>query len=50
MTRNMADKPPTHEFGKRRPAPPSAFPPPKRSSHVALLVMGTLAVGGVPTR
>ena len=38
---------PTREFGKRRPerpAPP-AEPPPKRSSHVALLLMGTFAVG-----
>jgi hypothetical protein len=42
----MAGKPPTHEFGKRRPAPQPPSPPPKRSSHVALLVMGTLAVGG----
>jgi len=35
------------EFGKRRPlpsAPPE--PAPKRSSHVALLLMGTFAVGG----
>ena len=43
----MADKPHSAEFGKRRPAPlpeqPAASP--KRSSHVALLVMGTLAVG-----
>jgi hypothetical protein len=33
------------EFGKRRPhtAPPT--PPVKRSGHVALLVMGSLAVG-----
>jgi hypothetical protein len=46
MTSNMANEPSTHEFGKRRPAPPKASPPPKRSSHVALLVMGTLAVGG----
>ena len=46
MTDSMADKPPTHEFGKRRPAPQPASPPPKRSNHVALLVMGTLAVGG----
>jgi hypothetical protein len=42
----MTDKPRTGEFGKRRPAPTPAAPPPKRSSHVALLVMGTLAVGG----
>jgi len=33
------------EFGKRRPHAP-AEPPPKRSSHVALLLMGTFAVGG----
>ena len=31
-------------FGKRQPLPPA--PGPKRSNHVALLVMGTLAVGG----
>ena len=44
----MADKKPTHEFGKRRPvtvAPVSSVPV-KRSGHVALLLMGTLAVGG----
>jgi hypothetical protein len=36
------------EFGKRRQVsvPPSPVLPPKRSNHVALLVMGTLAVGG----
>ena len=34
----------TSEFGKRRPTPPE--PGPKRSNHVALLVMGTIAVGG----
>jgi hypothetical protein len=35
------------EFGKRRPvAPPPSTPPVKRSGHVALLLMGTLAVGG----
>ncbi len=35
------------EFGKRRPQPRVASePPPKRSSHVALLLMGTFAVGG----
>ena len=42
----MADKPPA-QFGKRRPSvPKSPVLPPKRSNHVALLVMGTLAVGG----
>jgi hypothetical protein len=35
------------EFGKRRPvAPASPSPPVKRSGHVALLLMGTMAVGG----
>ena len=36
------------EFGRRRPAPLSPVPtaPVKRSGHVALLLMGTLAVGG----
>ena len=35
------------EFGKRRPMPPPPTTPPvKRSGHVALLLMGTLAVGG----
>ena len=48
----MASPPPKErqalkEFGKRRPAmPPVASPPVKRSGHVALLVMGTMAVGG----
>ena len=43
----MAGKPPKQEFGKRRPAadPPPTRPPVKRSGHVALLVMGTIAVG-----
>jgi hypothetical protein len=43
----MADYP-TREFGKRRPQPPAppAERPPKRSSQVALLLMGTFAVGG----
>jgi hypothetical protein len=43
----MADKPSKKEFGKRRPAagPPPAQQPAKRSGHVALLVMGTIAVG-----
>jgi hypothetical protein len=42
----MTDKP-THEFGKRRPAPaaPISSPPTKRSAKVVLLVMGTMAVG-----
>ncbi len=37
---------PYQEFGKRRPvdAPPSG--PVKRSNHVALLLMGTFAIGG----
>jgi hypothetical protein len=41
----MAEKP-TNEFGKRKPAPIPTAQPVKRSSHVALLVMGSLAVGG----
>ena len=41
----MADKP-DKEFGKRRPVSPRPAPPPaKRSGHVALLLMGTVAVG-----
>jgi hypothetical protein len=34
------------EFGKRRPLPPLTTPPVKRSSHVALLLTGAIAVGG----
>jgi hypothetical protein len=44
----MSDPPPI-DFGKRKPAPvpsPAASPPVKRSRHVALLLTGTLAVGG----
>ncbi|MBR0697678.1 hypothetical protein [Bradyrhizobium lablabi] len=42
----MAEKP-NPEFGKRRRAePPRPAIAAKRSNHVALLVMGTLAVGG----
>jgi hypothetical protein len=42
----MPDQTPA-EFGKRRPvAPPPSTTPVKRSGHVALLLMGTLAVGG----
>jgi hypothetical protein len=45
----MADKP-DRDFGKRKPvsvpaAPRPAPPPAKRSGHVALLLMGTVAVG-----
>ncbi len=40
----MADKP-TKEFGKRLPVPAAPREPVKRSGHVALLVMGTIAVG-----
>jgi hypothetical protein len=37
---------PRQEFGKRRPvAVQTAAPPVKRSGHVALLVMGTVAIG-----
>lgn len=40
-------KPPA-DFGKRKPvvAPATPSPPVKRSGHVALLLTGTLAVGG----
>jgi len=46
----MADKP-DKDFGKRKPvsvpaSPRPAPPPAKRSGHVALLLMGTVAVGG----
>lgn len=42
----MSETPTRNQFGKRRPAvPPAPRPPAKRSGHVALLVMGTLAVG-----
>jgi hypothetical protein len=39
---------PTREFGKRRPVaiPTATAEPVKRSRHVALLLMGTLAIGG----
>jgi hypothetical protein len=46
----MASPPPREtpkEFGKRKPAaPPAESPPVKRSRHVALLMFGTMAVGG----
>jgi hypothetical protein len=46
----MSNKPPkpTREFGTRRPSVPVVLqpgPPAKRSGHVALFLMGTLAVG-----
>jgi hypothetical protein len=41
----MAEKPVT-EFGKRRPAAVQPAAPVKRSRHVALLLTGTLAIGG----
>ncbi len=41
----MATKP-NPEFGKRRPVAPQPPAPAKRSNHVALLLMGTFAVGG----
>jgi len=46
----MPDKPRPKDFGKRRPRLPADLPlpprePVKRSGHVALLVMGTIAVG-----
>jgi hypothetical protein len=34
------------EFGRRRPAAIQATAPVKRSNHVALLLMGTFAIGG----
>jgi hypothetical protein len=41
----MAEKPVT-PFGKRRPVTVQPAAPVKRSSHVALLLAGTVAVGG----
>jgi len=41
----MANQP-TREFGRRRPVAIPAAQPVKRSGHVALLLMGTFAVGG----
>jgi hypothetical protein len=42
----MNDQPARREFGKRGPIAPQPAVVPKRSSHVALLLMGTMAVGG----
>jgi hypothetical protein len=41
----MAQKP-AREFGKRKPVAIQTATPVKRSGHVALLLMGTFAVGG----
>jgi type IV secretory pathway TrbL component len=41
----MAEKP-DREFGRRKPVAIQATVPVKRSSHVALLLMGTFAIGG----
>jgi len=42
----MEQRRPNKEFGKRGPIAPQPAVPPKRSHHVALLLMGTFAVGG----
>jgi hypothetical protein len=42
----MPERPPPNEFGKRRRPAVATAEPVKRSGHVALLLMGTLAVGG----
>ena len=42
----MAEQRPLNEFGKRKPVAVQATAPVKRSGHVGLLLMGTLAVGG----
>jgi hypothetical protein len=39
-------KPPARDFGKRRPVVAQTGAPVKRSRHVALLLMGTVAIGG----
>jgi hypothetical protein len=42
----MTEGRPTREFGKRKPVAAPMATPVKRSGHVGLLMMGTLAVGG----
>ena len=42
----MTERAPPGEFGRRRPTAVAPAEPVKRSGHVALLLMGTLAVGG----
>jgi hypothetical protein len=39
-------RPPTRDFGKRPPAVAPTAAPVKRSRHVGLLLMGTIAIGG----
>jgi hypothetical protein len=39
-------KPPTTDSGKRRPVVAQTAAPVKRSRHVAVLLMGTVAIGG----
>jgi hypothetical protein len=41
----MAEKP-NRQFGMRKPVVAPPAPPVKRTHHVALLLMGTLAIGG----
>jgi len=41
----MAEKP-SREFGRRKPVAIQSTVPVKRSNHVALLLMGTFAIGG----
>jgi len=42
----MVEPRPNKEFGKRKPVATPSAAPVKRSGHVGLLLMGTLAVGG----
>lgn len=42
----MVERRPNKEFGKRKPVAAPTAAPVKRSGHVGLLMMGTLAVGG----
>ena len=42
----MAEGQPNKEFGRRKPLTPPTAVPVKRSGHVGLLLMGTMAVGG----
>ncbi|TMJ54557.1 MAG: hypothetical protein E6G85_05145 [Alphaproteobacteria bacterium] len=42
----MVEPRPSKDFGKRKPVATPSAAPVKRSGHVGLLLMGTLAVGG----